>query len=234
MATSEFDLEVLSAGAPRNGVTGCVEVFAESSGLRTDLQFATAPVLREKVTGGDWTGDAIVAPVPVLDDFEAAGAILAGRRAPVGSIRAGIVVPADAPDPKIGTPEELRQSLLAADMVVHNVASSGQYIKTMIEEMGIAADIADKTVCTPTGSAVVETVAENSDRTVIGFGQSTEIQRLAHLGARLAGPLPGKLAKSTTYAAAIRAGGHEDAAGQFLGFLDSDVAREILTAAGIE
>lgn len=234
MATSEFELEVLSAGAPRNGVTGCVEVFAESSGLPTDLQFATAPVLREKVTGGDWKGDAIVAPVPVLDTFEAAGAILAGRRAPIGSVRAGVVVPADAPDPKIGTPEELRQTLLAADMVVHNVASSGIYIKTMIEEMGIAADIAGKTVCTPTGSAVVETVAENSDKTVIGFGQSTEIQRQAHLGVRLAGPLPGNLAKSTTYAAAIRTGGNEDAAGQFLGFLDSDVARDILTAAGIE
>ncbi len=234
MATGEFELEVLSAGAPRNGVTGCVEVFAESSGLPTDVQFATAPVLRDKVTGGDWTGDVVVAPVPVLDGFEAAGAVLPGRRAPVGSVRAGIVVPADAPDPEIGTPEDLRRSLLAADMVVHNVASSGQYIKTMIEDMGIAPDIADKTVCTPTGSAVIETVAENSDKTVIGFGQSTEIQRLAHLGARLAGPLPGSLAKSTTYAAAIRAGGHEDAAGQFLGFLDSDVARDILLAAGIE
>jgi len=234
MATREFDLEVLSAGAPRNGVVGCVEAFASSSGLRTDVQFATAPVLREKVTGGNWSGDAIVAPVPVLDTFEAAGAILAGRRAPVGSVRAGIVVPAGAPDPKIGTPEELRTTLLSADMVVHNVASSGQYIKTMIEEMGLAAEIADKTVCTPTGSAVIETVAENSDKTVIGFGQSTEIQRLAHLGARLAGPLPGNLAKSTTYAAAIRAGGDEAAAGRFLEFLESDAARDILTSAGIE
>jgi len=234
MATSEFDLEVLSAGAPRNGVMGCVDAFATASGLRTDLQFATAPVLREKVTGGEWTGDAIVAPLPVLDTFAAAGAILADRRAPVGSIRAGVVVPADAPDPKIGTPEELRESLLAADMVVHNVASSGIYIKTMLEDMGLATDLADKIVCTPTGSAVVETVAQNSGVTVIGFGQSTEIQRLAHLGARLAGPLPGNLAKSTTYAAAIRAGGDEAAAGQFLEFLESDAAREILTAAGIE
>ena len=234
MATSEFDLEVLSAGAPRNGVMGCVDAFATASGLRTDPQFATAPVLREKVTGGEWTGDAIVAPLPVLDTFAAAGAILADRRAPVGSIRAGVVVPADAPDPKIGTPEELRESLLAADMVVHNVASSGIYIKTMLEDMGLATDLADKIVCTPTGSAVVETVAQNSGVTVIGFGQSTEIQRLAHLGARLAGPLPGNLAKSTTYAAAIRAGGDEAAAGQFLEFLESDAAREILTAAGIE
>ena len=234
MVTSEFDLEVLSAGAPRNGVMGCVDAFATASGLRTDLQFATAPVLREKVTGGEWTGDAIVAPLPVLDTFAAAGAILADRRAPVGSIRAGVVVPADAPDPKIGTPEELRESLLAADMVVHNVASSGIYIKTMLEDMGLATDLADKIVCTPTGSAVVETVAQNSGVTVIGFGQSTEIQRLAHLGARLAGPLPGNLAKSTTYAAAIRGGGDEAAAGQFLEFLESDAAREILTAAGIE
>ena len=90
--------------------------------------------------------DEIVAPLPVLDAFEAADAILADRRAPVGSIRAGVVVPVDAPDPKIGTPEELRQTLLAADMVVHNVASSGIYIKSMIEGMGLAADLAIKAV----------------------------------------------------------------------------------------
>jgi molybdate transport system substrate-binding protein len=234
MATSEFDLEVLSGGAPRDGVVGCLDAFAAASGLRTDLQFATAPVLREKVIGGEWTGDAIVVPLPVLDALEVAGSILAGRRAPVGSIRAGVVVPVDAPNPKIGTPEELRQTLLAADMVVHNVASSGIYIKSMIEDMGLATDLADKTVCTPTGTAVIETVAQNSGVTVIGFGQSTEIQRQAHLGVRLAGPLPGKLAKSTTYAAVIRAGGDEAVAGQFLEFLESDAAREILTAAGIE
>jgi molybdate transport system substrate-binding protein len=234
MATSEFDLEVLSAGAPRDGVVGCLDAFAAASGLRTDLQFATAPVLREKVIDGEWAGDAIVAPLPVLDAFDAAGAILADRRAPVGSVRAGVVVPAEAPDPKIGTPEELRQTLLAADMVVHNVASSGIYIKAMIEKMGLAADLADKTVCTPTGTAVIETVVQNSGVTVIGFGQSTEIQRQAHLGARLAGPLPGNLAKSTTYAVAIRAGGDEAAAGQFLAFLETDAAREILAASGIE
>ena len=229
------DLIVLSAGAPRMGVSTSIDAYAETANLRVEVDFATAPVLKERVQDPAWDADVVVAPLPVLDGFEAAGRIDGGSRVVVGAVRAGIVVHADAQAPDVSTEAALKAALLAADRVVHNVASSGQYIAQMIEDLGLADTLAAKTEKTPTGAAVIETIAASAGTTAIGFGQTTEIGRLAHLGAKLVGSLPGDLDKVTVYGAAMRvSAAHEEAARGLLGFLGTGEARALLDAAGVE
>ena len=229
------NLTILSAGAPQTGVLACAEAFCDEIGGAFDARFATAPVLRAEVESGGVTDDVINAPVPVQGDFETAGAIVAGSIVPIGSIHAAVVAPSAAPGPDISTPDALVDSLRAADRVVYNTASSGQYVVDMIERLGLSAAIEDKTVRVPSASAVMETLAGMAGENAIGFGQTTAIRRLEHLGVRLVGPLPGDLDKVTTYAAALNAQAASPALGErFLDFLKGEAAAVLLAQAGME
>ena len=167
--------------------------------------------------------------------YAAAGRTVAGSAVRLGSIRAGVVVHKDAPDPAIATPEDLAQSLRDAEWVVYNVASSGQAIERMMVELGLEGELADKIERVPTGAAVMETVAGRPDVRMIGFGQTTEIRRLAHLGVRMAGPLPGDLDTLTSFDAAVRTGSAApELARAFIGFLAGPEGKAMLRATGIE
>jgi molybdate transport system substrate-binding protein len=233
MVASHFN--IFSAGAPKTGIAQCAETFCAEDGCSFDIRFATAPVLRAEVEGGDVADDVINAPMAAQADFEAAGLTVAGTTTPIGSIRAAVVVPSGAPDLDIASVDDLVACLHAADRVVFNQASSGQYIVEMIERLGLAAALAEKTERVATGNAVMEALAATPDENAIGFGQTTEIRRLEHIGVRLVGPLPGNLDKVTAYAAALNTNATAPGlARRFLDFLDGAVARNLLTAAGME
>lgn len=229
------DLRIFSAGALRIGVTQCVEAFSRAAGCAADVRFATSLVMRAEVEGGTSDADVLISPAPVQAAYAAAGHTLPGGVLRVGAIRAGVVVHENAPDPDIATPEALARSLRKAARVVYNVASSGQYIERMLDRLGLAAELAAKVERVPTGAAVMETIANRPDIATIGFGQSTEIRRLAHLGVRMAGPLPGDLDEMTGFDAATRtASAAPQLAGRFIAFLAAPRAKALLRATGIE
>lgn len=233
MVASHF--KIFSAGAPKTGIARCAEAFCAENGCSFDIRFATAPVLRAEVEGGNITDDVINAPMAAQTDFEAAGLTVAGTTTPIGSIRAAVVVPSGAPDLDIASADDLVACLHAADRVVFNQASSGLYIVEMIERLGLTDALAAKTERVATGNAVMETLAAMPGENAIGFGQTTEIRRLEHIGVRLVGPLPGDLDKVTAYGAALNTNATvPDLARRFLDFLDSAAARNLLTAAGME
>ncbi len=225
---------IFSAGAPKTGIARCAEAFCAGNGCGFDIRFATAPVLRAEVEGGV-ADDVINAPIAAQAAFEAAGLTVAGTTAPIGSVRAAVVVPSGAPDQVIASADDLVACLRAAERVVYNQASSGQYIEEMIDRLGLTASLAEKTERVATGNAVMETLAATPDQNAIGFGQTTEIRRLEHIGVRLVAPLPGDLDKVTAYAAALNANAPApDVARRFLDYLHDAEARELLTAAGME
>ncbi len=226
---------IFSAGAPKTGIARCAEAFCAADGCGFDIRFATAPVLRAEVEGGDVADDVINAPMAAQADFAAAGLTIAGPTTPIGSVRAAVVVPSGAPDLDIASVDDLVARLRAADRVVFNQASSGQYIAEMIERLGLTAPLAAKTERVATGNAVMEALAATPDANAIGFGQTTEIRRLEHIGVRLVGPLPGDLDKVTAYGAALNTNATAPGlARRFLDFLDGAAARKLLTAAGME
>ena len=51
-----FALEVLSAGAVEPGLAAAADAFRRSSGSVLTIRYATAPVLRQKVTAGEAAG----------------------------------------------------------------------------------------------------------------------------------------------------------------------------------
>jgi len=228
-------ISILSAGAPKTGVRLCAEAWSGETGTSFEIEFATAPRIRERVAEGDTDADIVVAPVAAMEGFIAAGKIVDGSMVPIGEIAAGVVVRDGAEEPDLSSAETLRDALLAADRIVYNEASSGQYIETMIDKLGIADKIAGRTVRVANGAAVMEHLAADGHARTIGFGQVTEIRLHESLGVHLVGPLPAEIGKVTTYAAGLATDASDvDAAASLVSFIGSQRGRTIFAETGVE
>ena len=232
--TATQAIRILSAGAPKTGVRACADAFAASSGERCEIEFATAPVIRERVSTEAADADLVVAPLPAMKEFAGAGHVDPDAISPIGSVTVGVVVRDGAREPDLSTVEAFTRAVLAAEAVVYNTASSGEYITRMLEKLGIADQVASKTIRVPTGAAVMEHLAAHPSGNVIGFGQITEIRLHDDLGTHLVGPLPEAIGKTTTYAAGPIAGAQRaDAARALAAFMASPDGKRIFVASGV-
>lgn len=227
-------VRILSAGAPKTGVRLCAEAFFGKSEQSFEIEFATAPVITERVTSGAANADVIVAPVPAMQGFATNRQIVSDPMPVIGSVTAGVVVRNGATDPDVSSVDAFVAAMLAADRLVFNAASSGQYIADMIEKLGIADQVAAKTARVATGKAVMEFLAGDTADKTIGFCQITEIKLLEHLGVHLVGPLPEAIGKVTTYAAGLVAGAGNQRDGlSLIEFMASADGKRIFVESGV-
>ena len=196
---SAATFEVLSAGAVEPGLLPAAEAFRRQTGHEARIRFATAPALRQRVGGGEAV-DMVIAPPAVLDDLAKTGRVDGAARVVVGKVGVGVAVRDGAPQPDVRTPEALKRAILGAESVIYNRASTGLYLETLFQRLGIAQEIAARSTRYPDGASVMEHLIKGSGRE-IGFGAITEIVLFRDKGLKLAGPLPPELQNYTTYAA---------------------------------
>ena len=228
-------LKVLSAGAVKRGVALRAADFEKARGGRLDLEFAIGPAVRERILAGE-TVDVVVAPPGIMDEFANAGRVDAGTRALIGRSRVGVFVRKGKAPPDISSADAFRQSVLNADALVYNKASSGIYIGKLLERLGIAERIRDKIILVESGSAVMQTVAADA-RNTVGVGQISEIRVQIDKGTAIVfvGPLPDAIQNLTTYEAAVTASARSPAeAAAYVGFLTSPEGRQVFAATGID
>jgi molybdate transport system substrate-binding protein len=235
MVDETAHIRILSAGAPKGGVSACIEAFTRDTGRDVDIVFATAPVLRGRIERGEADADIVIAPPAAMDAFEEAGRIAAGPRVRVGSVKAGVAIRKGATRPDLSSVESFKHALLEAESVVRNEASSGLYIAGLIERLGLSQALAEKTVVVPNGAAVIAHLQQSSLEREIGFSQVPEIRRFEDRGIELAGPLPDEIGKTTSYDAGLLSDANApEPAKVLLEYMDSPGAREIYAAAGLE
>ena len=227
------ELKVLSAGAVEPGLKRAAEAFRRAQGTEVNIQFNTAPQIEKKLADGA-TADIVIAPPAIIDAQVKAGKVSSEGRIVLGRVGAGVFVRAGAPAPNISTKDTLELALLAADSIVYNTASSGQYIAKMIEGLGIGDRVKAKTTRYADGAAVIEHVAKGKGNE-IGFGAIPEIKQGEPTGVKLVGPLPADLQNYTTYGAAELAdAASKDAAKAFLAYLATPEAKQMFKDAGID
>ncbi|MBC7779241.1 MAG: substrate-binding domain-containing protein [Proteobacteria bacterium] len=227
------EVQVLSAGAVEPGLVAAAAQFQRATGHTVKINYATAPVLRKKITDGEMP-DVLIATSAVVKDFDAAGRFVAGSAAPVGRVGVGVTVRKGAPFPEIGSTDAMKRSLLAAESLVYNEASTGIYFAGLLDKLGIAADLKPKTRRYPNGEAVMEHVIHGKGAE-IGVGAITEINLFIEKGLRYVGPLPADVQNYTSYAAAQMGGAkNAEAAQALVKFLTGAEGRKLFIAAGIE
>jgi molybdate transport system substrate-binding protein len=225
------EIKVLSAGAVQPGMVKVIDSFRGETDHDVTVTFATAPAILKRI-GDAKIPDIVIAPPAVLDEWVKAGKAAPAKRVTVGRIGVGMMVRNDAPLPKIGTVDDFKQSLLSAESIVYNQASTGIYLETLFTRLGIAGSLRAKTTRYPDAAAMLNHISKGK-RGEIGLGAVTVI--IEGEGLKFVGPLPVEIQNYTVYAAIVVADGvAQDAAQEFIRYLAGPGAKKAFVAAGIE
>jgi molybdate transport system substrate-binding protein len=227
------EIKVLSAGAVEPGIVKVIDSYRRETGHDVKVTFATAPTILKRIADAN-IADVVIAPPAVLDEWIKAGKSASANRVTVGRIGVGVMVRNGAPVPNIGTVDDFKRSLLSAESIVYNQASTGIYLETLFDRLEIAEPLKTKTTRYPDAAAVLNHVSKGKGQE-IGLGAVTVIIEGKGKGLKFVGPLPPEIQNYTTYAAMVVADGDVSAAAQeFVRYLTSPGARKTFTAAGIE
>lgn len=194
---------------------------------------ATAPRILELLRTGEGDADVVMAPRKILDQLAEDRRLAPGPFLRIGSVGVGVMVAAGAAPPDVSTFDAFLRALEAAELIVHNRASTGIYLGQMLQTLEIYPRIADRITVVDDAHAVVQRI--NAPGRNIGFTGVTEIMHQQDEGrVRFAGPLPRELQKATDYWAAATAGADAEGAGAFLKVLASPGSRKIFADSGVE
>jgi molybdate transport system substrate-binding protein len=230
-AARAAELTVLSGGAIRPGLSEAAKSYEAKTGNKVTITFNTTPQIRKRMSDGELF-DVIIAPPDAVDAFASAGQVT-GDRVTVGRVGSGVAVRPGAPVPAIATADDIKRALLAAQSVVFNRASSGQYIEGLLKKMGIWDQIEPKTTRYPRGEDVMEHLLKGKGYEV-GLGPITEILAYKHDGLVFVGPLPEDIQQLTAYQAVpTTAGINRALAKAFTEFLVGQDGKPLFVAAGI-
>jgi molybdate transport system substrate-binding protein len=228
------DLQVLAAGAVKSVLPKLAATFERESGHTVRFVYGSVGDLAGKLRSGA-LADVILVTPQALAGLAGQGLVQRAPHAAVGSVGVGLAVRAGVPVPDVSTPDALRATLLAARKVIYSdpaQASASIHFATVIERLGIAAQVRAKAHVAPNGIVGMEDLAaDTGPGLVLGVTQLTEVP--LHPNVRLAGPLPGALQQVTTYAAAVTAKPADPPAAEaFLRWITNPAARESFAAAG--
>jgi len=227
------EIKVLTAGAFKQVLLALLPDFERTSGHKVTVENDTVGALTKRIAGGEAFDLAVLTPKAV-DDLAKEGKFAAGSRANLARVGVGVVVKDGTPKPDISSLAAFKQALLAAKSVAYidpaAGGSSGIYVASLLDKLGVAADVKPKAKLIP-GGAVAEHVAKGEAE--LGIHQISEI--LPVKGVTLVGPLPAEIQNYTVYAAGIGAHAKEsDAAKALLKTLTSPAAAEVLKSKGME
>jgi molybdate transport system substrate-binding protein len=226
------EIKVLAAGGMQPGLNAAAKVFREKTGVETKLTHEPPVDLGKRVAGGE-AADIVVSSPAVVAELTKSGRVLPDGQMHLGRVGVGVVVREGAPLPDVSSTQALKASLIAAEAVVYNTASSGTYIDGMLRKIGVFDQIESKLVRLWDGTAVMHHLMEGKAKE-FGFGGITDILLYRDRGLRLVGPLPAEIQNYANYSAAvIAAAPSPDAAKAFLAYLASPDGRALFLANGI-
>jgi molybdate transport system substrate-binding protein len=231
-AGSGAEIKVLAAGGMQPGLNAAAKVFRDQTGVEAKFTYEPPADLGKRVAGGE-AADIVVSSPPVIADLTKAGKVLPDGQMHLGRVGVGVVVRDGAPLPDVSSTQALKSSLIEAEAVVYNTASSGTYIDGMLKRIGVFDQIQGKLIRLWDGTAVMHHLMEGKAKE-FGFGGTTDILLYRDRGLRLVGPLPAEIQNYANYnAAVIAAAPNPDGAKAFITYLASPDGRALFLANGI-
>ncbi len=233
LPASAQTIDILSAGAIEPGILAAAAQYRQETGTEVKVRFATAPAILKQMGEGA-KADVVIAPPPVLEQLAKAGSIDGTTRTPVGKVGVGVASRAGGPTPDISSSEALKKSVLSAESLVFNTASTGLYMDRLFEKLGMTEAVKAKAKRYGNGEAVMEHLIKGKGQE-FGFGAATEIVLFKDKGLRLIGPLPADIQNYTSYAATVHTTAtNAKGAASFLQFLAKPATKKIFADKGVE
>jgi molybdate transport system substrate-binding protein len=231
---SAAEIKVYSTIGVQAALEELTPKFEKASGHKLNITWATAAILVKRVQAGE-TADLMVLTRQSLDALTKEGKASADTDATFASSGMAMVVKKGALKPDISTPEAFKQTLLKAKTIAYSNpahgGASGVYLAKLLERMGIADQMKDKTKFPPPSGNAANLVV--SGEAELAIQQEPEVMAVA--GVELVGPLPGDLNNITVYAAGVSSGTTQaDAAKALIKFLHTPEAQAVFKARGLK
>jgi molybdate transport system substrate-binding protein len=227
------EIKLQCAVALHPAIDALIPDFEKSSGHKVTVAYGTAGAVADRVQKGE-AADIVINSVPMIDRLQAQGKVVAGSRVIIAKVGVGVFVRKGAVKPDISSADAFKRSMLAARSIAYpdpaGGGASGIYVASLLERLGIAAEMKPKTKLSTLGTLYASVASGDVE---IGFNQISEI--LAQPTVELAGPLPSAIQNYTQFAPGIVSGSSRiDAARALVTFLSSPAAQAVLKAKGFE
>jgi molybdate transport system substrate-binding protein len=178
--------------------------------------------------------DVVILDGGAADELGSKGLLRADSKVEFARSLIGMVVPAGAAKPDIGSVEAFRNTLLAAKSIAYSDSGSGTYLSTkLFARLGVAEQIAGKSRRVrgpPSGEPVAKVVARGEAE--IGFQQVSELIHVE--GVTFVGTIPAELQPGFSFAGALTNTVQQpEAASALIRFLASSEAAPAISKAGL-
>ena len=191
---------------------------AAAPGLRAEFH-ATQALLKSIAEGA--SADVVILTAEGIEQLAAAGKLLSAARLDLGRSGVGLAVRKGAPKPRIGSLQELKETLLAAASVAHSKqGASGIYFAGLLERLQLAEKLKKRIIVEK--GPVAARVA--SGEAALGAQLLCELAPVP--GIDIVGPLPAEVQTYYGFCAAVmKASKKQDSARAFIDFLRTEPVR---------
>jgi molybdate transport system substrate-binding protein len=193
---------------------------------RTDMP----PEAKRRIDAGETFDVAFVLP-PMMDQLIKEEKIVPATRTHFLRIGIGVAVRAGASKPDISSVEAFKRALLNAKSIAYlEGGTSGPYLASLVERLGIAAELLPKTK-RPETDIVGDLVARGEAE----IGVTAISTLMATRGVEVVGPLPPEIQSYVLFEAGISANSIEPDAGRdLIKFLTGPAAVRVMKSKGME
>jgi molybdate transport system substrate-binding protein len=225
-----MQIKILTSNSTLPVLNALIPAYEKNSGNTVSISADSAKAMVARIRGGE-TGDILVLGNGAVKELTEASYINGTTRRGFARAIVGVGVRSGTPHPDISSVDAFRKSLLAARAIAHTVhGASGMYIPTLIEKLGITAEMKPKTVTRPGGYIGTVVVAGEAD---IALQQIPEL--LAVPGLDCVGPVPDAVQKSFETSIALFRNSTQAAAAQAMAdFFANPVNTPLFREKGLE
>jgi molybdate transport system substrate-binding protein len=209
--------------------------FERSSGYTIHALYSPPGALLKHFAAGE-PADVFLTGSDAIDQLIAQGKVVPSR-VDLATTGIGICVKKGAPHPDVSTSDTLKRALLAATSVAYVAPSGGSvtgpHIEAMFKKLGIAEQMAAKTVLAAGGPNGRVSVKVSSGEAAIGLQQVSEL--LTNLDVDVIGMLPGDLQQTTIYSAGVTTSAKQiEGAKAIIAAMAAPSAKPVYKAKGME
>lgn len=197
------DIRVMSGGAPKEVLSLLTPEFEKQTGHKVHFTYIVISAMQQKLAAGE-KPDMVLMPVPALAAQATAGVMRQEPQTRLGTVSVGLVVRQGAARPDIATLDGFKNTMLAAESVVHaNPAAtpSGAHLAKVWETLGIADVMKPKMKFANALDGGVAAISNGEAE--VGLYPLSEV--ISEKGVTVVGLIPKEIQLNTIYAAGVLA-----------------------------
>ena len=223
------ELRVLTARAIATVLAEVGPQFERANNCKLTVVSDLSSGIARRIASGE-RADVVISASSSIDEWIAAGRIVADSRTELARSGIGVEVRQGSPKPDVSSVDAFKRALLAAKSIAYLKVGSGVHLDKVIQQLGIADAIRHK-VTRPDTDIVSELVARGE----IELGIVVITQIMTTEGVALAGPLPAEIQSHLTFTAGVAADSTAaTAARRLIEFLASPAAATVMRKQGME